>query len=117
MYERALVTPCNRFVAAARPAAHRHLTLYLSGLGLVGEQGGIGWQYLLPDWLTLIDCGGGTATLSGKPGNTDVGDHSVSLQAQDIGGLSDTQVFTITVSASETPQHFIYLPLVLREHP
>ncbi|MCP5421404.1 MAG: cadherin domain-containing protein [Chromatiaceae bacterium] len=51
----------------------------------------------LPAWLTLIDNGDGTATLSGTPTNAEVGDHSVVLEVSD-GSLTDTQGFTITVS-------------------
>ncbi len=50
----------------------------------------------LPGWLTLIDNSDGTATLSGTPGNADVGDHNISLMVSD-GELSNTQDFTITV--------------------
>ncbi|HSD36510.1 MAG TPA: putative Ig domain-containing protein [Rhodocyclaceae bacterium] len=51
----------------------------------------------LPAWLTLIDHGDGTATLTGTPGNAEVGTHSVVLQVSD--GTSVTvQNFTITVA-------------------
>ena len=70
---------------------------------------------VLPGWLSLTDHGDGTATLNGTPGNDDVGDHSVSLQVRDTAGLTGTQAFTITVS--ETPDHYIYLPLVWRSEP
>ncbi len=53
----------------------------------------------LPSWLSLTDNGDGTGTLSGTPGSGDVGNHSVTLQVQDAGGLTDTQSFTIAVSA------------------
>ncbi|MGB3404406.1 MAG: cadherin domain-containing protein [Microcoleaceae cyanobacterium] len=51
----------------------------------------------LPDWLTLTDNGDGTATLSGTPGNADIGDHSVELQVEDSQGDIDTQSFTVKV--------------------
>ncbi|NBD34496.1 MAG: PKD domain-containing protein [Chloroflexi bacterium] len=52
----------------------------------------------LPAWLTLVDHGDGTATLSGTPANADVGDHAIPLLVTDAGGLTDTQAFTITVA-------------------
>jgi VCBS repeat-containing protein len=55
----------------------------------------------LPAWLTLVDNGDGTATLSGTPANADVGDHSVELQIFD-GALIDIQDFTVTVSGATT---------------
>ena len=51
----------------------------------------------LPSWLTLVDNGDGTATLSGTPTNIAVGNHRVVLQVSD-GALIDTQSFTINVS-------------------
>jgi VCBS repeat-containing protein len=53
----------------------------------------------LPAWLTLVDNGDGTATLSGTPTNTDVGEHSVELDISD-GELIYLQDFTLTVSAA-----------------
>ncbi|GAB5558101.1 MAG: hypothetical protein SchgKO_23140 [Schleiferiaceae bacterium] len=56
----------------------------------------------LPSWLTLVDNGNGTATLSGTP--TAGGSYNVSLQVEDInhhmnmGGIP-TQAFTLNVSA------------------
>ena len=50
-----------------------------------------------PDWLSLIGNGNSTATLSGTPGNGDVGDHAVLLSVTDADGLADDQSFTITV--------------------
>ena len=58
---------------------------------------------VLPAWLTLVDNGDGTATLSGTPTNADVGDHSVELQIFD-GAFIDIQDFTVSVSgATITP--------------
>ncbi len=51
----------------------------------------------LPTWLTLTDHGDGTATLSGTPGNAEVGDHAVVIEVSD-GSLTATQSFTIAVS-------------------
>lgn len=49
-----------------------------------------------PSWLTLSDHGDGTATLSGVPTNSDVGDHDVTVQVED-GQDSTDQSFTIAV--------------------
>ena len=51
----------------------------------------------IPSWLTLTNNGDGTALLSGKPTNDDVGVHQVVITATD-GTVSITQEFTITVS-------------------
>ena len=50
----------------------------------------------LPDWLTLTDNLDRTATLTGTPGNDDVGIHNVTLQVSDSIELA-SQPFTITV--------------------
>jgi len=58
----------------------------------------------LPDWLTLVDHGDGTATLSGTPENANVGIYAVSLAVSD-GALSASQNFSIAVSNSnDAPQ-------------
>ncbi len=51
----------------------------------------------LPAWLSFTDHGDGTATLTGTPGNAEVGTHAVVIEARD-GSLMDTQSFSITVS-------------------
>ncbi len=56
----------------------------------------------LPAWLTLTDHGDGTATLSGTPGNGDVGSHNISLEVSD-GSLTAAQTFTLTVSNTNSP--------------
>jgi hypothetical protein len=63
-----------------------------------------------PAWLSLIDHGDGTATLVSVPLNDDVGDHAVTLRAEDSKGAVDTQSFSITVTADRK----VYLPLVVR---
>ena len=50
----------------------------------------------LPAWLTLTDHGDRTATLTGTPTNSEVGDHPVELQVGDGHELA-SQPFTITV--------------------
>ncbi len=56
---------------------------------------------VLPAWLTLVDNGDGTATLSGTPTNAEVGDHSVVLQVSDSSS-TDTQNFTLNVTEATT---------------
>ncbi len=67
---------------------------------------------VLPAWLTLVDHGDGTATLSGTPSNADVGDHAVLLRVTDSGGLSDTQAFTITVGNVNDAPVFTSAPVL-----
>jgi uncharacterized repeat protein (TIGR01451 family) len=50
-----------------------------------------------PTWLALTDHGDGTATLTGVPTATHVGDNPVVLDVRDSGGLTDTQPYTISV--------------------
>lgn len=62
----------------------------------------------LPAWLTFTDNGDGTATLTGTPTASEVGDHAVSLRVSD-GSNSADQDFTITVNeaaAVNTPPEF-----------
>jgi hypothetical protein len=56
-------------------------------------------QGALPSWLTLgnINPTAGTATLSGTPGPTQVGTHSVTLRVTDNAGAFTNQSFSITV--------------------
>ena len=53
-----------------------------------------------PDWLSLTDNGDGTATLTGTPDNSDVGDHTVSFSVSD-GTATDSASFTITVANTQ----------------
>ena len=53
---------------------------------------------LKPAWLTLAPTGIGAATLSGTPGNSDVGNNQVRLQVVDRAGVTTTQVFTVVVA-------------------
>jgi hypothetical protein len=53
----------------------------------------------LPAWLTLTDNGDRTATLTGTPDASAVGDHNVSLQVFD-GTVTGVQDFTIAVAAA-----------------
>ena len=60
----------------------------------------------IPDWLSLVDHGNGTATLSGTPTTSDIGVHSVQLLVTDLDGLTSTQSFTITVANVNDPPSF-----------
>ena len=51
----------------------------------------------IPGWLTLLDNEDGTASLTGTPTQSEVGDHNVEIEVSD-GIDSDTQAFTITVA-------------------
>jgi VCBS repeat-containing protein len=68
---------------------------------------------ILPGSLTLTDNGDGTATLTGTPTHTDIGDHPVVLQVSD-GAATTTQPFTITVSAQEN--YYVYLPALFKNY-
>ena len=52
----------------------------------------------LPIWLTLVDNGDGTATLSGIPSNAEIGSHPVRLVVTDTFNAYDTQEFNIVVN-------------------
>ncbi|MEQ8475992.1 MAG: putative Ig domain-containing protein, partial [Fulvivirga sp.] len=52
----------------------------------------------LPDWLTLVDNGDGTALLSGTPLNEDVGSHLITLTVTDGHSSIVLQQFDLTVS-------------------
>ena len=56
-----------------------------------------------PIWLTITDNNDGTATLTGTPGDNDVGIYQITLQVDD-GNSTITQEFTLTVNAvADTP--------------
>lgn len=65
----------------------------------------------LPAWLALTDHGDGAATLAGTPTNAVVGDHAVELRVTDMGGLTGTQAFTITVANVNDAPFFTSAPL------
>ncbi|MBT8401662.1 MAG: tandem-95 repeat protein, partial [Rhodothermia bacterium] len=64
----------------------------------------------LPSWLTFTDNGGGAGTLSGTPTNSDVGSHSVVLQASD-GSLTGSQSFTVTIANVNDSPQFVSPPV------
>ena len=54
----------------------------------------------LPAWLILATTpGSNTATLSGTPGNADIGNHSIELTVTDAAGSSATQTLLVSVAA------------------
>ncbi|MBD2468818.1 Ig-like domain-containing protein [Nostoc sp. FACHB-145] len=57
----------------------------------------------IPSWLTLIDNGDGTATLTGTPNENQLGLFNLAFKVQDEGGLSHTQNIIISsqISLSE----------------
>jgi VCBS repeat-containing protein len=56
-----------------------------------------------PAWLTLVDNGDGTATLTGTPLDANIGPNSVTLEVND-GEATTQQIFTITVvNTNDTP--------------
>lgn len=65
---------------------------------------------VLPAWLTLTDNGDGTATLTGTPGDADVGDNDVSLQVDD-GSSTASQDFTVAVAGINDTPTFTSAPL------
>ncbi len=64
-----------------------------------------------PAWLTLVDAGNGTATLSGTPANADVGPHAVTLAVSD-GTVTVEQSFTVTVTGVNDPPAFTSSPVL-----
>lgn len=67
---------------------------------------------VIPAWLGLTDNGSGSAVLDGSPSNADVGDHRVELRVTDSGGLTDSQVFTITVANVNDSPTFTSAPVM-----
>lgn len=61
-----------------------------------------------PDWLTLTDVGYGSASLTGIPGETHIGDHLVEILVTDSLGLSDIQFFTIKVTENQELNKYIF---------
>ncbi len=55
----------------------------------------------LPGWLTLVDNGDGSATLSGTPTRAEVGEHRVEISVHDGTGQT-AQTFSLLVEAEQT---------------
>ncbi|OQX24944.1 MAG: hypothetical protein BWK80_18215 [Desulfobacteraceae bacterium IS3] len=64
----------------------------------------------LPAWLTLTDHGNGSATLSGTPDSSHLGDHAVTLRVTDKVGASTEQSFTILVKNTNDAPTFTTTP-------
>jgi len=64
----------------------------------------------LPGWLTLTDHGDGTATLTGTPGDGDVGPQTVTLRVTDSALEAGTQTFTLTVTNVNDAPTFVSTP-------
>ena len=71
----------------------------------------------IPSWLTLIDKGDGTATLSGTPVNEQLVNkyHDVSIRVTDSQGKTATQSFSIWVNNVNDPPRFISRPVTKAE--
>ncbi|UII19184.1 MBG domain-containing protein [Fulvivirga ligni] len=65
----------------------------------------------LPGWLTLTDNGNGTAVLTGKPLNSNVGNNTVVLNAKDAIGANVNQNFTISVANTNDAPVFTSAPI------
>ncbi len=66
----------------------------------------------LPSWLTLVDNGGGSATLSGTPTAADVlvPDQVVALVVTDSGLATDTQTFEMVIENTNDAPSFTSIP-------
>ena len=71
----------------------------------------------IPSWLTLIDNGDGTATLSGTPVNEQLVNkyHDVSIRVTDSQGKTATQSFSIWVNNVNDPPRFISRPVIFAQ--
>jgi hypothetical protein len=63
-----------------------------------------------PDWLTLVDHGDGTATLSITPPMSVLSSIPVTIRVTDSKGAGVDQIFTLTIG----PQFQVYLPICIR---
>jgi gliding motility-associated-like protein len=66
----------------------------------------------LPGWLTFVDNGDGTATISGTPDISDVGDHDINITATDLAGDTGGQFFRIEVMEANYPPEFTSTPVL-----
>lgn len=65
----------------------------------------------LPEWLNITDNGEGTATLSGTPDNSDIGNNQVRLRVTDNALAYENQDFTIVVSNANDAPSFTSSPV------
>lgn len=66
----------------------------------------------LPSWLSLINPGNGTATLTGTPREANIGVHGIALRVTDDKGNSTNQFFNITVFEGQFPPEFTSAPIL-----
>jgi gliding motility-associated-like protein len=66
----------------------------------------------LPAWLTLINHGNGTATLTGTPREEDIRTHGIALKVADDKGNQANQFFNITVQQAQFPPVFSSSPVL-----
>jgi gliding motility-associated-like protein len=66
----------------------------------------------LPEWLSITTNQDGTATLSGTPGNEQLGEHKITLVVTDSFGEESRQEFTILVSPQNRPPAFSSDPVL-----
>ena len=62
----------------------------------------------IPSWLSFDV---NTGVLTGTPGNSDVGNHTITINAQDLNGGTSQQVFTIAVANINDPPVFTSTPI------
>jgi gliding motility-associated-like protein len=65
----------------------------------------------LPSWLSLINHGNGTATLSGTPLEADIGVDGIALKVTDDKGNSANQFFNINILEGQFPPQFTSTPV------
>ena len=73
----------------------------------------------LPEWLSLVDNGNGTAELSGIPENEDVGTETVRILVTDLSGIEVVQEFDLLISNTNDAPFFTSTPnlrLVVEEN-
>ncbi|MEO1099263.1 MAG: T9SS type B sorting domain-containing protein, partial [Bacteroidota bacterium] len=73
----------------------------------------------LPEWLSLVDNGNGTAELSGIPENEDVGTETVRILVTDLSGIKVVQEFDLLISNTNDAPFFTSTPnlrLVVEEN-
>ncbi|MDB4544412.1 lamin tail domain-containing protein [Akkermansiaceae bacterium] len=58
-----------------------------------------------PDWITITDQGNGTASLSGTPGNGDIGTGTIEMQAIDDSGeiAAVNQLYSLSIAPASSP--------------
>ncbi|MBN1878168.1 MAG: tandem-95 repeat protein [Anaerolineae bacterium] len=81
----------------------------------VGDSRTIALVTTLPNWLTFVDNGDGTAVLSGTPQVVHMGEqYQIKLIVEDLAGATHTQEFTLTVRVNVVEGYVIFLPVLSR---